>query len=64
MTKKEMRIKAQDIIMSQIAHCGYVLHESDYLDILEEDKELMQVELKKQMDRVAKLFGFDEAWFS
>lgn len=63
MTKAEKKIKAQDLIMDVLSTCGYKLNESDeYKDFAkEEDAELI---LKRQMDRVGKLFGFPEAWFS
>lgn len=58
-TKKEMKIKAQDIIMHQISACGYALEGTD----LEHNEEFKDI-LKQQMDRIGKLFGFDGAWFS
>lgn len=63
MTKIEKREKAQDLIMDVLSTCGYKLHESDEYKDFAEDEEFELI-LKKQMDRVAKMFGFSEAWFT
>ena len=61
MTMKEKKQKAQDLIMSQIAIIGYGRPYEEYSEEVGEDAEAI---MKAQMDRVAKLFGFDKAWFS
>lgn len=64
MTKKQAKEKAQDLIMMQIAKIGYG---SDYEDFVKEvgegDSDKADAILKSQMDRVAKMFGYSEAWF-
>ena len=62
MTKKEKKRKAQDLIMEQIAKIGYG---DDYEAFKEEigDPDEAERILKEQMDRVAKMFGYDQAWF-
>lgn len=59
MSKKEAKLKAQDIIMHCISLAGYQLE-----DLPKEEAEAVRQELKPQMDRVAKMFGFKESWFS
>ena len=50
--------------MAQIAKIGYG---DDYEDFVNEvgggDSDKADAILKSQMDRVAKMFGFSEAWF-
>lgn len=48
--------------MNQIANIGYGSDFEDYCSNFEDRKEAEQI-LKQQMDRIAKMFGFDEAWF-
>jgi hypothetical protein len=62
MSKKQLKEKAQEEIMDKISQVGYAISESG--DHTEEEKEILLAEVKKQMDRIAKLFGYDEAWFS
>ena len=63
MTAKEKKLTAQDLIMRQISIIGYG---SDYTDFVEQVGSIEEADkvLKQQMDRVAKMFGFSEAWFS
>lgn len=63
MNKKEMKAKAQEEILHQIGNMSYVIHESmDFEN--EKEKEAFQIEAKKQMDRIAKMFGYTNAWFN
>ena len=63
MTATEKKIAAQDLIMQQISIIGYG---DDFEKFVNEvgDLEEAQKILKKQMDRIAKMFGFNKAWFS
>lgn len=61
MTQKEKKQKAQDLIMQQISIIGYGDSFQEYMNEVGEDGEKI---LKSQMDRIAKMFGFDGAWFS
>lgn len=61
MTKTERKLKAQEIIMDTISTAGYRVAE---MELSEKEQKALFDELKKQMDRVAKMFGYDEAWFS
>lgn len=63
MTKKEKKQKAQDLIMSQIAIIGYGERFNEYIKELGGNEEEATAILKDQMDRVAKIFGFNSAWF-
>lgn len=62
MTKTAAKIKAQDLIMEQIAKIGY---DSGYETFKEAvgDSDAAEAIMKEQMDRVAKMFGYKEAWF-
>ena len=53
--------KAQDLIMDQIAIIGYGERYEEYKKQVGEDADAV---LQAQMDRVAKMFGFKEAWFA
>ncbi len=61
MKMAEKKKKAQDLIMHQLSIIGYGESFEAYCKETGEDAEAI---LKSQMDRVAKLFGFNEAWFS
>lgn len=63
MTKAMKKVKAQDLIMEQLAKIGYGDDYSDYQELWGDPEEATKI-LKEQMDRVAKLFGFKEAWFA
>ena len=63
MTEKEKKIKAQDLIMNQISIIGYGENFDNYVSEIGDPEEANKI-LQKQMDRVAKLFGFKNAWFS
>jgi len=59
MKKKELKTKAQDMLMSQIAKVGY----GELEDMEEEERDILMAEIKKQGDRIARMFGFKEMWF-
>ena len=61
MTKTEQKKLAQDLIMDQIAIIGYGERYEEYKKQVGEDADAV---LQAQMDRVAKMFGFKEAWFA
>lgn len=63
MTNTEKKQKAQDLIMEQISIIGYGQNYADYVSEIG-DEEAADKILKQQMDRIAKMFGFKEAWFS
>ena len=59
MKDTEAKRKAQDILMDVVAVAYYRLEDEDYS---EQDKEVVRKQLKKQADRIAKMFGFSESW--
>lgn len=62
MTAKEKKVKAQDLIMKQIANIGYGSDYEEFVKLIGSQEEADKV-MKTQMDRVAKLFGYESAWF-
>ena len=62
MTKAEKKKIAQNLIMDQIAKIGYGDDYEEFRTEIGDDEEAVTI-LKEQMDRVAKMFGFREAWF-
>ena len=62
--KTQAKHKAQDLIMSHIARICY---EDEYEDFVKEvangENERADAVLMEQMNRIAKLFGYKEAWF-
>lgn len=62
MKKKEKKQLAQDLIMEQIACIGYGERYEEFKAKIGDDEEAEAI-LKEQMNRVAKMFGFEEAWF-
>lgn len=62
LTPKQLKQKAQDLLMEQIAKVGIG---GDYDEFVKfcGDEDLAIVLLKKQMDRIAKMFGYKGAWF-
>ena len=62
MSKKDVKENAQDIIMSNIANSLYSL--ANDIEFSDSDKLKIVEEVKKQSNRVAKMFGYDEAWFN
>ena len=63
MTKAEIKKAAQDLIVEHMAAIGYSM---DYDNFVEKvgDRDLAEKIMKSQMDRVAKMFGYKEAWFA
>lgn len=61
MTKTEQKKLAQDLIMKQIAIIGYGDSYEEFKKAVGDNADVI---LKGQMDRVAKMFGFNEAWFA
>ena len=58
------KLKAQDILMSSMASAMYSLTESYHNDkMTERDISKVREQIQKQGDRVAKMFGYDKAWF-
>ena len=62
MTKREMKARAQEMIMEQIACVGYGNRYEEYIAECGDEAAAWEV-LKEQCDRVARLFGEKEAWF-
>lgn len=62
------KIKAQDLLMDAISvKLGYWTHENlnGLTDgMTEREIKLVQEQMQKQADRIAKMFGFDKAWVS
>lgn len=64
MTKTAAKRKAQDLILDQLAKIGYGDEYEDFIQEVSPDNPDEAAEiLKSQMDRVAKMFGYGEAWF-
>jgi len=59
LTKTEMKRKAQDMIMDKLAD---VFFNGEYKE--GEMPADLEEEVKKQCDRVAKLLGFNSAWYN
>ncbi len=63
--KKKVKNKkqlAQNLIMEQIAKIGYGSDYEEFLSKFDSEEEAQKV-LYEQMNRVAKMFGFESAWF-
>ena len=62
MNKTEMKKAAQDVI---VQHMAAVTGSDDFEAFAEEvaDRNMAEAIIKAQMDRVAKMFGYKEAWF-
>ena len=63
MTKKEKKYLAQDLLMRQIASVGYGEKYNEFVKKIGSQTEADEI-LMEQMNRVAKIFGYDHAWFS
>lgn len=63
MTKTEMKKAAQDVL---IQHIASVAGSDDFEEFADEigDRDLAEQIIKAQMDRVARLLGYKEAWFA
>ena len=56
---------AQDMLLDLISQYNYALEPSDAYDqnkMTAKEKELCYEQLKKQADRIAKMFGYEEHW--
>ncbi len=62
-TKTEAKALAQDLIMYQISIIGNGSHYSEFVNAVGSQTEADKI-LMEQMNRVAKLYGFDRAWFA
>ena len=62
MTKKEKKMLAQDLIMKQLSIIGYGDAYQDYIEKVGNEDEADTIMLE-QMTRVAKIMGYDRAWF-
>jgi len=64
--KSTPKIWAQDLLMDMISTYNYRLEEGREGTDEMTEKELAQCmeQLKKQADRIAKLFGFDKHWIT
>jgi len=65
--KSTPKVWAQDLLMDIISQYNYRLEDSmayDQHKMTAKEKELCMEQLKKQADRIAKLFGFDKHWIS
>ena len=63
--KTTPKIWAQDVLMDIISQYNYRLEDHmayDQHKMTAKEKELCMEQLKKQADRIAKLFGFDKHW--
>lgn len=63
MTEKEKKQAAQDLIMQQISIITYGDDFAEYVNKIGDHDEAVKI-LYKQMCRVGKIFGFNNAWFS
>lgn len=63
MTKKEMKMMAQDLIMRQISIIGYGDGYEEFVKEIGSHEEAEKV-LYQQMNRIAKIFGYEKAWFA
>ena len=64
MNKTQAKRKAQDLIMAQIAKIGYGEDYEDYVrEVADGDHEKADAILMEQMNRIAKMFGYNGAWF-
>lgn len=63
MTSKEKKLKAQDLIMQHLSTIGYGSDFEEFAKLVGNEEEATKI-LFQQMNRVAKLCGYDSAWFS
>ena len=63
MNKKHKKQLAQDLIMDQISIIGYGERYENFVDEIGSQEEADEI-LMNQMNRIAKMFGFTNAWFS
>tara|TARA_R100000005_G_C4877277_1_gene130681 strand:+ start:104 stop:358 length:255 start_codon:yes stop_codon:yes gene_type:complete len=65
--KTTPKIWAQDVLMDIISQYNYRLEDSmayDQYKMTPKEKELCMDQLRKQADRIAKMFGFDKHWIT
>lgn len=62
MTAQVKKLKAQDLILHHLAIIGYGDNFDEFVKEIGDEEEATKV-LKKQMDRIAKMFGYSESWF-
>ena len=62
LTKNEKKKLAQDLIMKQLSIIGYGDKYEEYIDQIGDFEEADEIMLE-QMNRVAKIFGYKQAWF-
>ena len=63
--KSTPKVWAQDVLMDIISQYNYRLEDSmayDQHKMTPKEKELSMDQLRKQADRIAKMFGFDKHW--
>lgn len=63
MTKKEKKQLAQHLLMKQISSIGYGSSYEQFVKDIGSQTEADEI-LMEQMNRIAKLLGYDHAWFS
>lgn len=61
-TKTEIKNRAKEEIMAQLAGIGY--HIREFGTYNEEEADILLTEIKYQMDRIAVSYGYPEAWFN
>jgi|TARA_Y100000310_G_scaffold340923_2_gene438363 hypothetical protein len=63
-TKTTPKKKAQDVILEKLALCmGYWEENSELTEgMTEREIELVNEQMKKECDRIAKKFGYNESW--
>lgn len=62
LTKTEKKKLAQDIIMKQLAIIGYGDRYEEFVNQVGSQEEADEIVLE-QMNRIAKMFGYESAWF-
>ena len=62
LTKTEKKKLAQDIIMEHLATIGYGKRYEEYIDAVGDMDEADSI-MMEQMNRVAKIMGYKNAWF-
>jgi uncharacterized protein (DUF2164 family) len=64
MTRTEMKLKAQEMLLDGIStKLGY-WYESQGYEIPDESRDEFQAIMQREADRVAKMFGYERAWVS
>ena len=64
MTKQEMKVKAQDLLMAQISTVGYCDAFEAFIEQCGGNPNVAEEIMMGQMNRIAKLFGYKNAWWS